>query len=851
MDLIKEGYLEKLREWDDINGYKEEIIDYFLQLKRINLYSQELAQFCIWIYSFEKAGIIRIEGLAPILDCELQNFNNVIESLYKYVHPEDLDIVKAAIKQVLEGKEYDIDFKVITSKGIEKYISGKSKVILNHNNEPIFSIGVFQDISKYRLIEKNLRAIGDNLAQAQRIAGLGSWKYEVDKDEFYCSEEIYRIYNTSVVDFDSSFEGVLNMIHPEDRAKVVNLMNMYKEGKPGYEEYRILQKDGTVKHVIARGDPMFDNHKRVTVIIGTLQDITEAKELQKAVEKKQEEIEKLHRLYEVLVEGSNDVFEIIAPDGTIKFVSSAVEKVLGQGVQERLGKKVYDFYKGSQREKLIAMVNKVLRNPGKDFQESLIFRHKDGKDIYLEVNLKNLITDPSVGGIVISFRDISNRILMEKELYYLTNYDDLTGLPNNIHYKRVLKEKCLEAKKSRKRFALLDLELNGLKYVDYSLGYEVSNRIIIKIVERLKSYLKEEAFLSRYSDEQFTVILDQFNSYSEFETKAAELIKLFSTPFSVEDYEFDISVNIGISIFPDDAQDVKTLRKSAKIALFRSKKEGRNNYKFYFAGLDVQAYKELLIRNDLHHAVSKGQLRTYYQPMVQLNNWDILAAEVLVRWQHPDWGLIPPNEFISIAEETGIIIQIGKWMLEEVCRNYKYWLSKGYSPIKISMNFSSVQFFEKDFVDNIINTINKFELNPNFLIVEITESIFMDKREKAIADIKALQEFGVQIALDDFGTGFSSLAYLNSFNIDILKLDASFIRRIMVDETSKVITKSIINMARDLRLKVVAEGVEDREQLECLKEFACYTGQGYIFSRPLSFENFNQIIAIGKCEPKA
>lgn len=850
MDILEEGFLEKLKDLEDISSYKGKILDYFYQMKRINEYSQDLVQFGFLIYSFEKGGILRTEGVERILCCKSEDLNNDIENMYKYVHPEDLDIVQQSSQLTLNGQEYDIDFRIITSEGMVKYISAKSKVILNDKNEPKVAIGVFQDISKYRIIEKNLKAIGDGLAQAQRVAGVGSWKYSVKEDRFYGSEEIFRIFNVEVMKFNHSFQGILSYIHPEDRGKFLEIMNEYVQGKPSYSEYRIVQPNGTVKYVISRGEPVFDSEHQITAIIGTIQDITEAKELHDAVKKKQEEIERIHRLYEVLVERSNDVFEIIEPDSTIKFISSAVERVLGHKRQERIGKKLYDFYKGEEREKLKKLVKMALKNPGQEYKETIIFKNDYSKKMYLEASLRNLIEEPSIDGIIISFRDITNRITMEKELYYLSNYDDLTGLPNNVHYKRVLEKKCQDAEKSRKKFALMNLEITGLKDIDYSLGYEVGNKIIIEIVERLKTYLKEDAFLSRYSDEQFTIILDKIECYNDFEIKAAEIVKLLSKPFSVEEYEFEISANIGISIYPDDAQDVNTLKKNTKIALLRSKKEGRNNYKFYFAGLDVQAYKELLIINDLHHAVSRGQLRTYYQPIVQLSNGTILAAEALVRWQHPDWGLIPPNEFIPIAEETGIIIQIGKWMLEEVCRNYKQWLSEGFPPIKVSINFSSVQFFEKDFVENIINTINKYELNPHFLIVEITESIFMDKMDKAIADIKALQEFGVQIALDDFGTGFSSLAYLNSFNIDILKLDASFIKRIMIDETSKVITKSIINMARDLKLKIVAEGIEDREQLECLKEFSCHTGQGYIFSKPLPLESFNEILSTGKCELK-
>jgi len=337
---------------------------------------------------------------------------------------------------------------------------------------------------------------------------------------------------------------------------------------------------------------------------------------------------------------------------------------------------------------------------------------------------------------------------------------------------------------------------------------------------------------------------------AEYESIAKDIVGLFTQTFKVDKYELNVDISMGISIYSGDELDPELFIKYAEIALFWAKKEGKNRYKFYSSDVSIQNYKQFELRNDLQKAVDNDQLRIYYQPLVNLKTNELLAVEALIRWEHPDWGIVSPNEFISLAEETGLIINSGNWLLREVCRNYRQWLNDGLPNIKVSVNFSSIQFLENNFVDNIKNTIDEFKLDPHFLIMEITESVIMNNTDKAISDIKRLQSFGIQVALDDFGTGYSSLSYLNSLSIDILKLDESFIKNIPFDDTSSAIVRAVVNLAKDLKIKLVAEGIENWEQLTYLNELNINAGQGYLFSKPLPLEDFVKILVKGKCKPR-
>ncbi|HVI39645.1 MAG TPA: EAL domain-containing protein, partial [Anaerovoracaceae bacterium] len=431
---------------------------------------------------------------------------------------------------------------------------------------------------------------------------------------------------------------------------------------------------------------------------------------------------------------------------------------------------------------------------------------------------------------------------------FIATHDELTKLPNRVFLKRKMSQLCDESNADN-NFALIMLDIDGFRYVNDALGYQLGDQLIIQVAHRLKEFLGEDGFVCRYTGDQFAIIVQDLYKSWEYEQVVKRITALFLEAFKLDLYELDMTVSLGISMYPNDETDLDLLINYANISLLRSKHEGKNRYKFYSSEIGIQIYKQVVLRNDLLKAIERNQFQVYYQAQVKLESSDILAAEALIRWVHPEWGMVSPNEFISMAEETGFIINLGNWMLREVCRNYKKWMEQGMSPIKVSVNYSSIQFFERNFVENIINIINEYDLDPHFLIMEITESVFMKNPERAIVDIKRLQAEGIQVALDDFGTGFSSLSYLNSFNIDILKIDRSFIKNMMLDDASTIITRSVIDLAQELRIKLVAEGIENWDQLSYLKDLNCYTGQGYLYNKPMPTDEFEQLLAKEKCVP--
>ncbi|MBR0597416.1 EAL and GGDEF domain-containing protein [Sinanaerobacter chloroacetimidivorans] len=696
-------------------------------------------------------------------------------------------------------------------------------------------------------LEKNYK----NLVQAHDFARIGSWEMDLVNHKNKWSEEACSIYGITPQDYHGTYNEFLKFVHPDDIESVhKTLQNPFK--LPSYDmEYRIIRTDGAVRTLHQLIESTFDQEGNLTHLSGTIQDITEKKELQKKLGQSQDAISGIQRLFQVLVQQSSDVFEIISPDGTIQFISPAVEKITGYKPEERIGKNTLEFLEEGQRANFSKMMEYVLQNPDEKIDGDFTVRNFEGREVYLALSMSNQLSEPSIQGIVINWRDITERVENQREIEYIATHDELTKLPNRVYLKKKISQLCNLRGKSRDKntsFALIMLDIDGFKFINDALGYQLGDQLIIQVAERLRYFLDDQ-FLCRYSGDQFAMILEEFQGMEEYERVAKDLIELFQYPFKVDMYELDVTTSMGISIFPDDEQLPDSLINYANIALLRSKREGKNRYEFYSSDIGIQIYKQLVLRNDLIKAIEKNQFRVYYQPQIKLKSNDILAAEALIRWEHPDWGLVSPNEFIPLAEETGFIINLGNWMLRQVCKNYKDWMDQGLPPIKVSVNYSSIQFFEKNFVENIKNIIDEYELDPHFLIMEITESVLMKNAEKAISDINRLQALGIQVALDDFGTGFSCLAYLNSFNIDILKIDRSFIKNVFKDDNSSIITRSVIDLAQELKIKLVAEGIENFDQLSYLRELNCFMGQGFLYSKPVPQKEFEDILKKEKCIP--
>lgn len=561
------------------------------------------------------------------------------------------------------------------------------------------------------------------------------------------------------------------------------------------------------------------------------------------------EMDMIQKRFQVLVQHSDDIFEIISPDYKIMYISPAVEKIIGLNPEERIGKNALEFIAEEQKQNFIKMVDHVLDYPDQTCEGDLVIKNKDAENSHLKFIISNQLEEPSVQGIVINWRDITEQIEKQKEIEYITTHDELTKLPNRVSLKRKMQQLCEEQNKADGNFALIMLDVDSFRYINDALGNQSGEQLICEVGSRLKRFLGEDGLLYRYSGEQFAIIVQNLIKSWEYEQLVKRVAALCKEPYKLDLYELDMTFSLGISMFPYDEKDPDLLINYANISLLHSKHEGKNRYKFYSSDVGIQIYMQVVLRNDLLKAIERNQFRVYYQAQVKLESGHILAAEALIRWEHPEWGMVSPNEFIPLAEETGFIINIGNWVLREVCRNYKKWREEEKKPIKVSVNYSSIQFFERNFVENIVNTIHEYGLDPHFLIIEITESALMKNPEKAIVDIKRLQAEGIQVALDDFGTGFSSLSYLNCFDIDILKIDRCFIKNVIVDEASTIITRYVIELAQELGIKVVAEGIENWDQLSYLQELNCYSGQGFLYNKPMPFTEFEPLLIKGECIP--
>lgn len=440
-------------------------------------------------------------------------------------------------------------------------------------------------------------------------------------------------------------------------------------------------------------------------------------------------------------------------------------------------------------------------------------------------------------GRVWSFRDITHRKQAEEIIRYQAWYDQLTGLPNRMLFNERLSVAVAQACCSQSYLAVMFLDLDRFKKINDTLGHAIGDLLLQGFAQRISKCLREGDTAARWGGDEFTILLSHINCKQDAAKIAERILQALKPAFHLEGHSLHISSSIGIAIYPDDGANAETLVKNADAALYRAKDKGRNNYQFYVSALNDRASELLTIENQLHHALDRGEFQLYYQPKVNINSWEITGTEALIRWQHPQMGLIPPHVFIPIAEENGLIIAIGEWVLQTACTQNKIWLDSGLGPIRIAVNLSPRQFQQPNLVENITEILSKTGLAPQYLELEITETVAMQNIEFTKETLQQLHNMGVRINLDDFGTGYSSLGYLKNFPFHAIKIDQSFIHDLTIDKYSQSIATAVAALGHGLNLSVVAEGVETQDQLEFLRHLECEEMQGYLFSQPLSVDN--------------
>ena len=607
------------------------------------------------------------------------------------------------------------------------------------------------------------------------------------------------------------------------------LWSTISSGKVWKGEIVTRRKDGTTYPEEMTITPVTQDFGNAThaYFIAIKQDITERKQIEQALRQAEE---KYRAIFEDAVVG---MFQS-TPEGRYSNVNPAMAHMLGYNSPQELIASVTDiahqvYVDSKSREEL----TRLLREQGmvKNF-ECAVYR-KDGSKMWFSANVRAVSENGVLVGYEGTNEDITARRVAEERVQFLAYYDALTGLPNRTLLQDRVTKALAAARRQNHQVALLFLDLDGFKIINDSLGHAVGDLFLQEFAERLKTWAREQDTVARVGGDEFLIVLTGIRDAADAAVTAERLINSMTAEFLVQGHSLRISCSIGVSIFPKHGTDCETLIKNADAAMYGAKDGGRNNFRFFSDEINEQVMERLTLARGLRSALEKEQLFLVYQPQLEIATGRITGLEAILRWQHPELGLVPPDRFIRIAENSGLIVPIGEWVLRTACRQARKWQDDRLPPVSMAVNVSAVQFRQQGFCDLIRRVLRETGLAPQYLELELTESLLLADAEVTLSVVEELKAIGITLAIDDFGTGYSSFSYLRQFRVSKLKIDRSFIKDSATNPDDSAITAAIISMAKSLRLKVIAEGVENEAQMSFLRKHQCDEIQGYYFSKPL------------------
>lgn len=514
-------------------------------------------------------------------------------------------------------------------------------------------------------------------------------------------------------------------------------------------------------------------------------------------------------------------------------VNAAFQKITGYSLSEIYKKTPRILQSGKTKRAVFEEMWKSLIEKG-TWTGELINKRKNGEEFYSYITITHVKKDePEQSYFIGIMRDITETKQVMQTISYLAYHDQLTHLPNRTYFIRQVNEQIEQAMRSGKKLAILFIDLDRFNNVNDTLGHTAGDELLTKVANRLSVFFEDRAVISRYGGDEFCLLVPNVETKKEVYQLTEELIESFAKPFEVCGKKLYMTTSIGISFYPDHGADAHTLIKNANIAMYRSKHEFRNNYQEYHVSMDEGATERLQLENELYEALAKEQFEIFYQLQVDTENNKPYGVEALVRWNHPEKGLLSPAMFLGVAEETGLIRYIDEWVLRSAAKRAKQWHDLGLTELVISVNISQQLFERKEFVNIVKDVLNETKLDPTKLCIEITESAAVIDVISAIEKLKQLKKMGIKISLDDFGTGYSSLSQLKSFPLDVIKIDQSFVRGLLKEQESEAIIRLIVAMARDLNYSVICEGVETDSQKEFIQKVGCHYMQGNLFSKPV------------------
>jgi diguanylate cyclase (GGDEF)-like protein/PAS domain S-box-containing protein len=538
------------------------------------------------------------------------------------------------------------------------------------------------------------------------------------------------------------------------------------------------------------------------------------------------------RRFRSLVQHASDIIMIVSAEGSIRYVSPSVQRVLGYRAESLVGSAFVDLMHPEDREWAVPFLAGPAQNCTQLPPVAWRLRRVDGSWLHGETVGSNLLDDPAVAGLVLATRDVSERKTLEERLAHHAFHDSLTGLANRRQFQEQVQAALLDPRRRAAGLAVLFLDLDDFKTVNDSLGHSAGDELLIHVAQRLMSCLRAHDLPARIGGDEFAVLLNGVGSQAEVEAVAHRIVSVLDEPHTVQGSEVLARASIGIAVPGIDEHDGDALLRNADTSMYTVKRAGKGSYTFFEEAMHERVVQQLQLDAELRHAVDRHEFVIHYQPIMHLATQTILGVEALLRWQHPTRGLLAPGEFIDRVEENGLIVPIGRWVLEEACRQLRDW-DHGHEQIGMSVNISARQLQHEPFLTDVRNAADAARIEPHRLTLEITETALLRDTAATLYVLSELRQLGVHLALDDFGTGYSSLSYLRRFPVDVVKIDRSFVEDVGKGPEESALPDAIIALCQAFRIDSVAEGIELHRQLTHLQAVGCHAGQGFYFSRPL------------------
>ena len=722
--------------------------------------------------------------------------------------------------------------EIVTRSLGKRYLHTKKIPILDEHGKPEYLLGISEDITEQKLAREKLYESEELFRTITENAGDLIAMLDTNGRRIYNNPAYRQVFGDHLAkaNLDSFAE-----IHPEDRERIMAIFDRtVATGVGERAEYRFLLPGGEIRYIESEGSVIRDANEKISKVVVVSRDITERRAAD----------EKL-RLAARVFENSGEGIIVTDAASNILMVNRAFTTATRYAADEVIGKNPRILSSGEQEPQFYHNMWKSVNETG-EWHGEVLNRRKTG-EIYTQwLTLAAVYNHAGVvTNYVGTFIDLTARKQTEERLHFLAFYDALTELPNRVLLVDRLDRALMQAKHTGDRVAVMFLDVDRFSVVNETLGHTCGDLLLKEVSKRLRDCVRPHDSVARVGGDEFTIVVSGAGHPDEVNKIAQDILLAMARPFLLQTNEVFVSASIGISLFPDDGDSSAVLLKNADSAMHRAVELGGNNFRFYTLDMNAKSYERMLLGIDLRHAIERGELQVHYQPLVDIGSGKIVGAEALLRWWRQDFGMVPPAAFVPLLEETGLIIPVSEWVLKTACIQCKCWLESGFPDMFVAVNFSAQQFERPGVVADVGRLIAEAGLDPHHLEIELTEGILMSHAEETIKALRGLKASGIKLSVDDFGTGYSSLSYLKRFPLDTLKIDRSFVSDLPDEPDAVAIVNAIVAMGHSLNLKIIAEGVENREQIDFLREIGCEMMQGYYLGRALQQDDFLRLLQQG------